>query len=171
MQDLHPILVHVPVAVIPLSALFGLWLILSRRNPGIRTAFRVCLVVAALFAIMAVMSGDRAEDHVEDVVPHDLLEEHEEFGILTLWLILIATAIELASLIPKLKPRAFPLSSLAFVVTLAAVVTVVFAGPRGAEMVYRYGGGVGHVFEAAPGVAVPAGAIEAAEDHSVADED
>lgn len=146
MQDLHPILVHVPVVSIPLAALFGLWLLLNRRNQGIRSAFRVCLLVAALFAFLAMFTGNRAEDHAEDVVPHALLEQHEELGELTFWLILVAAAVEFASLIPKLKPRAFPLSSLAFVISLAATTTVAMAGHRGAEMVYRYGAGVGHVF-------------------------
>jgi len=171
MQDLHPILVHIPIAAIPATVLFGLWFLLNRQRRGLQWAFRACLVAAALFAVAAVLTGHRAEGHAEAVVPAILLEQHEEYATIAMWLILGATVVELATVVPKLKPRAFPLSALAFVIALASLVTVALAGHRGAEMVYKYGAGIGHVLGPSPNVTVvPASGAEPPEP-GVEDED
>jgi len=155
MQDLHPFFVHFPVAVIPVAVILGLWSLIQRRNRGIRHAFRLCLLIAVLFALGAVLSGGRASERATLLVPHSLLEAHEELGTWTFWLIVTASLLELLSAVRRLGAWPVPLHSLAFVLVVSAVITTALAGHRGAEMVFRYGAGVGTVFSA-PGQPVPA---------------
>lgn len=147
MQDLHPFLVHFPVAVIPVAVILGLWSLIQRRNRGIRHAFRLCLLIAILFGLGALLTGDRASERAALLVPHALLETHEELGTATFWLMLAAGIIELLSMVRRLGAWSTPISALAFVLVVSAVITTALAGHRGAEMVYRYGAGVGTVFE------------------------
>jgi uncharacterized membrane protein len=146
MQDLHPIFVHFPVALIPMAVLLGLWSLVHRNSRGLRHAYRLCLVVGIAFALGAVLSGQQAGERAQTVVPHSLLEAHEELGGLTFWLLLAAGLFELASALPRLAGWAVPVQALAFVIVVTSLITVALAGHRGAEMVYRHGAGVGSVF-------------------------
>jgi uncharacterized membrane protein len=151
MQDLHPFLVHFPVAIIPVTVILGLYSLVQRRNRGVRHAFRLCLFISIVSALGALLTGQSAEDRAVRLVPPDLLEAHEELGTLTFWLILAAGVFELISLLRRLGAWATPLQALAFVLTVAAVISTALAGHRGAEMVYRFGAGVGTVFEPSAG--------------------
>jgi uncharacterized membrane protein len=146
MQDFHPIFVHFPVALIPISMLLGLWSLIQRRNRGLRHAYRFCLLVCIVFALVAVLTGHEAADKAQRVVPHDLLETHEELGTTTFWLVLVAGIIELLSAWPRLSAWTTPIQALSFVVVVTSVITVALAGHRGAQMVYRYKAGIGTVF-------------------------
>jgi uncharacterized membrane protein len=146
MQDLHPFFVHFPVAVIPVTMILGLWSLIQKRNRGVRQAFRLGLLIAVLFAVGAVLTGDRASERASLLVPTSLLEAHEELGTSTLWLIFAAAAIESLSVFKRLGSWLVALQSLAFVLVVSAVITTALAGHRGAEMVFRYGAGVGTVF-------------------------
>jgi len=151
MQDLHPFLVHFPVAIIPVTVILGLYSLIQRRNRGVRHAFRLCLFIAIVSALGALLTGQSAEDRAVRLVPPDLLEAHEELGTLTFWLILAAGVFELISLFRRLGAWAPPLQALAFVLAVAAVISTALAGHRGAEMVYRFGAGVGTVFKPSAG--------------------
>jgi len=143
---LHPILVHFPVALIPITMLLGLWSLMQRRSHGLRHAYRFCLLVCVVFALGALLTGHQAADRAQKVVPHALLEAHEDLGTMTFWLILAAGLVELLSAVPRISAWRVPIQALAFIVVVAALITVALAGHRGAEMVYRYGAGVGSVF-------------------------
>jgi len=146
---LHPFFVHFPVAVIPVTMILGLWSLIQRRNRGVRHAFRLGILIAALFALGAVLTGDRAAERASLLVPASLLEAHEELGTWTFWLILAATLMEFLSVFKRLGSWYMSLQALAFVLVVAAVITTALAGHRGAEMVFRYGAGVGTVFRPA----------------------
>lgn len=147
MLDLHPFLVHFPVAIIPVAVILGLWSLIQRRNRGVRHAFRLCLFLSVIFALGALLSGHSAEERAARLVPSALLETHEELGTLTFWLILAAAVFEVISVVRRLGAWSIPFQALAFVSTVTAVITIALAGHRGAEMVYRFGAGVGTVFK------------------------
>ena len=154
MQDFHPILVHIPVAVIPLTVLFGLWRLTNLKSKGMTHAFRACLVIAVVSSMLANWTGDKAEEAAEKTVPAELLDSHERLGTYTMWLVEAALIVEAATLISRLAPWAMPLHALAFVIMLGSLLTVALAGHRGAQMVYKYGAGVGEVFGPSPNVTV-----------------
>jgi uncharacterized membrane protein len=170
MQDFHPILVHIPVAVIPLTVLFGLWRLTNLKSKGLTHAFRACLVVAVAFSMLANWTGDKAEEPAEKIVPAELLDSHERLGTYTMWLVEAALLVEAATLISRLAPWTMPLHALAFVITLGSLLTVAMAGHRGAQMVYKYGAGVGEVFGPSPNVTVaPAAGSGGGETHGEED--
>ncbi len=86
-DPLHPAIVHFPLvlAVLAPPIILGLLLVLRRdgaRRAGARRsiwgiAVGTLLLLAAT-ARLAIQTGEAQEDVVEEVVPHDAIEEHEE---------------------------------------------------------------------------------------------
>ena len=83
---LHPVIVHTPIALILFSLLFDLVGRFTDIDWWRKAAFAM-LVIGVLGAGAAVLSGNAAEEAIEDQgIPHQPIEAHEEAGILTLWL-------------------------------------------------------------------------------------
>jgi uncharacterized membrane protein len=79
---IHLTLNHVPIlGVVFALALLGFGLL--RRNPTLLRAGWITLVAVALIAIPVYLSGERAEEIVEDEpgVSHDAIEAHEEIAL------------------------------------------------------------------------------------------
>jgi uncharacterized membrane protein len=140
---LHPILVHVPVAVAVLMPLvtFGLLLALW-RNWLPKRAWVLAIVLQAVLVgggVLAVRSGEADEDRVERVVPEAAIEAHAEAAETFVWGSGVALALMLLPLLLR-KDGAARLAMLA-----AATATVIVfglgyrAGRAGGELVYRHG--------------------------------
>jgi len=139
LQNIHPLVVHFPIAFLFGSALFYLLALLSSRETMTTTAFSL-LIAGTLGAAAAVGTGIYAEPGVilAPSVRGHLLEKHEDLMILTLCVsaILAIWAI-IARPFPK-KGRAL------FVLLLLALLGVMSIGADyGARMVYDYNAG-GH---------------------------
>lgn len=97
---LHLLLNHMPI----LGSLFGLVLLLValvRRQPVLVRAGLVTLLVAAALAIPANLTGEGAEEVVENYpgVTRALIHEHEEAAELALWALEFTGALALLSLL------------------------------------------------------------------------
>jgi len=141
---LHPMLVHIPLALaalMPLAALAALGFHLARR--GSRGLFLVVVVlqaILALGAVAALRSGEGEEERVEAVVPEAALEAHEEAAEVFLT---AAWGALLVTLVPALWPHRRGLATLGAVASLLATTVVLLLGIRvgeaGAALVYRHG--------------------------------
>ena len=84
--QLHLILNHYPI----LGTLFGVILVaygFFSKNKSILHTGLVTLFLAALFAIPTYLTGEGAEEIVEELgVDHDVIHEHEEAAELAIWL-------------------------------------------------------------------------------------
>lgn len=139
----HPMIVHFPI-VFFITAL-GLELIVLARKGDL--AARQCLsntalaalVLAALAAIAAASFGDMALDKALDRgFPKGPLEEHEDFGMTTMWYFAVLAVVQLVA-----WWRRTPLSGgrgwALFAVGLVGFGLLIATAYHGGDLVYRLG--------------------------------
>lgn len=125
MQDLHPVLVHFPIALFPVALLF--W-ILDWRRPA-----RLVLYLACGFAVASVLTGLWAMEHLHETggPEHDWVHVHRNFMLATLGLGAVA------AVFATLDWRWVTIGA------LCATTAVLWLGAdRGAYLVYGLGIGV-----------------------------
>ena len=160
-DPLHPAVVHFPIVLmflLPLAALGAVWYM--RRHPERRGVWVLTTALAGaltLSAWVAVETGERDEERVEEVVPEASLGTHEEaaerFLLLSAGVLVIAGAGLLRGRIGSAARLATTAGALGLVVAGAMV------GHSGGELVYRHGAASAHA-TAGPGAAEAAGAME-----------
>lgn len=133
---IHLVVNHVPL----FAALFGACLLaigLLKNERSLKSAGLVLGLVAGLGGVVAVQSGERAEDVVEAYAGTNeaAIEEHEEAAEVTQWAAILLGLVSLGALLmPKgrdaLRGRAEWLTLALFVVTLGLVArTANLGGP------------------------------------------
>ena len=126
LQELHPALVHVPIALLPAS--------LAADAAGMHDAGRAGIALTAGSAALAAASGLIAQEEVEtDEVSHDLLATHRTLNIGVLGAT-VAMALHRAG---RERPGGGYLA-----LGLAAVGVTVYSAYLGGRMVYAHGVGV-----------------------------
>ena len=136
----HPAIVHTPIALIIVGAIFELVGRALDREWWRKAAFAM-LIVGVLAAGLAVLSGREAEENVErQGVAQHAIEEHEEMALLTLWLGL--GAVVTRAVAGRLGPVRAAVAGLALLLHLAAAITVGVTGFRGGSLVFEHGAGV-----------------------------
>lgn len=142
-DPLHPAVVHFPVVLmilLPLAALAALWMI--RRGVAPARAWAVPVIAAAalsLSAWVALKTGGNEEERVEDVVPEQALETHEEAGERFLVLSGVLLVVMAAGLVPGRLGQAS--RAVATVGAFALIAAGVSVGHSGGQLVYRHGAG------------------------------
>lgn len=156
MPNIHPLIVHFPVALAFAVVIFDLIGIFSRRPSFISAATKLS-VFAALGGAAAVITGLIAEESVRHSdAAHELLETHEALGFAFLGVMVIMAIFRLA-VGKRLEERGVWIAVLLGLTAAAVVGTGAYIG---GELVYRYhvgigGAGVEEAGERAPGSAVP----------------
>ena len=90
LAQLHPKIVHFPVAFLSIYALLEITGVLSKKEFFKKAAY-LFLFLGVLSAVVAVISGNQASDIAsqwEDkgaIIPFGLISQHEEFATITLW--------------------------------------------------------------------------------------
>jgi uncharacterized membrane protein len=138
--ELHPMIVHTPIALIIMALLFD---IVGRLTDLVwwRKAAFAMLVVGVVGAGAAVLSGNAAEEPVEDQgVPEHAIEAHQEAGIITLWLGVVAVIAR--ALAARWGGVRGAFSAVALVAHLLTAGAVGVAGIRGGQLVFQHGAGV-----------------------------
>ncbi len=139
LQNIHPLVVHFPIAFLCGSALFYLLALLTSKEVMATTAFSL-LIAGTLGAAAAVGTGIYADPSVllAPSVRGHLLEKHEDFMILTL-------CVSAGLVIWAIIARPFPKKGRAlFILLFFALLGVMSVGADyGARMVYDYNAG-GH---------------------------
>ena len=138
MPNVHPVLVHFPIALIFMAVLCDLIGIIFKKNPFIFTA-NILTAFAALGAIAAVTSGLLAEDSVwHPGAAHELLEAHETVGLIFLGIVIVLAIFRFA-----VGERIYgSLSWIALIVGIIGAGVVSYGAYLGGEMVYTHGTGV-----------------------------
>jgi uncharacterized membrane protein len=145
MPNIHPLLVHFPIALAFVILAMDLIGVLFKRPSFIDAGTKVS-VFAALGAAAAVISGLIAEESVSvPDIAHDLFETHEALGFAFLGVIIVAAIFRLA-MGKKLRER---LTWIAVTLSFVASAIVGVGGYIGGELVFKYH--VGHQIQAAGG--------------------
>jgi uncharacterized membrane protein len=137
MMNLHPLAVHFPVALFPASfLLFALGVVLKRRAWCV--AGRACLYLALAGAVIALWTGEAAEDGLpHNPRIHRLLEAHQAIGVWLVRLAWVAAAWSFAH--HDQRPRLAPL----FLLLLGGITLLTAqTADLGGRMVYVEGAGV-----------------------------
>ena len=154
---LHPLIVHLPMALavvmplISLGLLFAWWRgVLPRRSWGVVFLLQLVLVGSA---VLALRSGEEDEERVEHVVSEELIEEHEEAAELFTWTAGFILALSLLPLVLRDERRARGAALLGVAGSFVVLGLGYRVGSAGGELVYRHGAATAWVqdAQAAPG--------------------
>jgi len=116
--QLHLLTNHLPI-IGTMAALLVVILGMLRKNDGAITAGLIIYVLMAVAVVPAYLSGEEAEERVEEIagVSHDVIHEHEEMAELSLWLTSLSGLLALGALFTRSKQSALaPKVAIAFVV-------------------------------------------------------
>lgn len=140
----HPFLVHLPLALALVMPLLALGILIAIWRDALPTrAWVIALVLQVMLTgtgFGAMESGEDEEDRVEEIVPHDAMEEHEEMGErFAKWNL----AVLLLTLLPVVVFRSQKQRQLAVMATScgAMAVAAFFAlktGQSGGALVYQH---------------------------------
>ena len=137
LQNIHPLLVHFPIAFLMGAALFY-FLAWVFRSDKLATAAFMILILGTISAAAAVGTGLYGEEGVmvSRSVREHLLDVHEEFMLATLGLSIVLT-------LWALFARPFPRKGRPFFLLLLVVLLVIMTlgADYGARMVYDYNAG------------------------------
>jgi uncharacterized membrane protein len=136
---LHAMIVHFPIALVLVAFVSELaGLILNRKF--YQQASLYLLVLAALGAIAAFLTGDAAGDGMDGGSLQQALEVHKQAATFTLWITIAAAGSKIGLVLLKKKIRW--LKAAAFVLLLAAAGGVAFTGYLGGQLVFKHAAGV-----------------------------
>ncbi len=143
-QPLHPMIVHLPLALAVLMPLLAAAAFLAWWRewlPGRRVWVGVLALQAVLLTtgVAALRSGEAEEDRVEPVVSERILETHEEAAevfVIAVGVVLCLFAVPLVLPGEGLRRGA---AAAATVATLVVAALAVSTGKAGGELVYRHG--------------------------------
>jgi uncharacterized membrane protein len=152
---LHPMIVHLPLALAMLVPLVALGLAVAIRREALpRGAWALVLGLQVLMVgsgIVAMQTGEADEEIVEAVVPEPAIEAHEEAAELFVWAsgaltILFVLGVALPQ--PSWRTVAMGASVAGSVFVAALAIDV---GDAGGDLVYRHGAASVHAGNAAIG--------------------
>jgi len=133
--EIHPAIVHFPIALTAVGALSAVVYLLIRRE-WIRWFAPVLLSLALLGAVAAYFSGESAKDRAEKLgVPEAAIEKHEETGIWGLGVTGLACLLSWAT---HTRRRGVWLSA---AVALTASGIFLWNGHLGGQLVFIHGAG------------------------------
>lgn len=163
--EIHPIIVHFPIALLIISVLLDFLALFIRRAHLVEAA-TWCLGFGAIGLLAAELSGNLVEDRVNRALAGNLLELHKTFALITVitfitlfvlrivWLaprilsalrpsIPASATIErsLLMVLPVLGKASRPLIAVYLVASLVGLVFLSITGYLGGSMVYDHGVG------------------------------
>jgi len=133
--EIHPAIVHFPIALTIVGALVALAYLFLRRD-WLRWFAPILLSLALMGAVAAYFTGQAAEDRAEAAgVPEAAIEQHEETGLWAMGLIGLACFLSWAT---HAKRRGEWIAAL---VAIAAAGLVGWNGHLGGKLVFIHGAG------------------------------
>lgn len=145
--NIHPIIVHFPIALFLTGFALDVIGHLFQRETLKRVGL-ILIVLGALGALAAMLSGQLAEESVEEHLSgagERVLDTHEDLGKLTAYLLLAIAAIRLilaASWLSRWRWAAGAALAIYLIAGVLGVGALTATGYYGGELVYRYGAGV-----------------------------
>ena len=133
--ELHPAVVHFPIALGVVGALMAVIYLFIRRE-WLRWFAPILLTIALLGAVAAYFSGQSSEDRAEALnVPEAAIEEHEEGSIWALGVIALAALLSWAT---HGRRRGEWLST---IIAVIAAVAILRSAHLGGKLVFIHGAG------------------------------
>lgn len=144
--NVHPILVHFPIALLVIAVLFDGAALFLRKRPGVRTAAVALFTLGATAALAAFFTGRAAADEILlPAAAQTTLTDHADWALLTVWFFGLYALARLALLRFDHKGRRWAqgwAQGLVFLIGAGGLFLLAQTGDRGAKMVFQYGVGV-----------------------------
>jgi uncharacterized membrane protein len=143
LPNLHPALVHFPIAMFPLALLLDAASLAVRRAPWLDRAAASIWVVGAVSAVVAYLAGRSAADGLVDIPPtvQPLIGHHADWATLT---VVAGVGVAVGRLAVTLRDRraerltALPLRGALLAIALAMPWLVFQTADRGGALVYQH---------------------------------
>jgi uncharacterized membrane protein len=140
--NLHPLIIHFPIALLFAAALVDLVDAVFERPAWLGSGAASLYLAGALAAVAAYLTGRQAAATV--FVPgmaHPIIEDHRAWALVTVWYVGVVAGVRVSAVL-----AGFPRTRAHRVVLLtAALIGVLFleqTAERGARLVYEHGVGV-----------------------------
>ena len=140
LSELHPKLVHFPIALLIVYFLFELLGVIFKKDFLMKSA-HLLLFLGVLGALAAVLSGHQAEEAFDywNKQSGQLMEDHEFYANITLWY--FTGLLVLRTIVTFNKKFVGIIQSVVLVLALVGIYFVYQTGDHGGRMVYDYGVG------------------------------
>lgn len=143
--NLHPLIVHFPIALLIIALIFEVLALIFSRNSGaewLRYAAGSLYIAGAVSALFAYITGRLAADSVNvPATANPTLTEHADLALYTTWFFGIYGVVRLFLLWQRVSLK-WAISFLIFLIGAAGMYLLYETAEHGAEMVFRHGVGV-----------------------------
>ncbi|MFQ5570490.1 MAG: DUF2231 domain-containing protein [Rhodothermales bacterium] len=140
--NIHPLLVHFPIALLFAAVLLDLAALLFREHEGLRVSTVVVYVMGALGALASYLTGKHAGDSL--MLPAEantVLTDHADWAAWTVWFFGIYALVRLGALWKNREGKLAVRVPL-WLIGAGGLFLVVETAEHGAQMVFEYGVGV-----------------------------
>ncbi|MEC4880808.1 MAG: DUF2231 domain-containing protein [Scytonema sp. PMC 1070.18] len=136
MQNIHPMFVHFPLALLAVGLLFDILGYFFKKE-SLTHAGWWCFLLGVISAVVTVFTGLQAEETVTvSGEAHEILEQHEHFQISST--VVFVLLLIWRSLTRERTPR---LPIIYFTIAVLTLAAISFGAHYGGELVYEYGVG------------------------------
>ena len=144
LPNLHPLLVHYPVAFFTVAIAFDFLCLLFRRQTWLDRTTIVTYLVGAMGVVATYFAGEQAADSLVGVPPkvEPLIAEHSDWGLYTLLFFLVFVSFRVFVYWRERNSSEIsigPLRILAIVAAIAGQWILFQASDRGGALVYQHG--------------------------------
>ena len=140
--NIHPLLVHFPIALISISVLINFGFLVFHNSKWLKATTTLLYVITAISSIITYFTGRQAADSVSVPITANLvLSNHSDWALWTICYFGGIAAIWIIILWRKIKLKRF-ISIPLFLLGLGALGMVFQTADRGGKLVYLYGVGV-----------------------------
>lgn len=132
----HPMTVHFPIALILIGFLADIISLFFKKEKCLAKTGFYLMIAGTISAIIAYISGNFYTEHPEEGAIHEVFELHETAAIITLAIMILATAVRIVFVASKLDET--NLKWFVFALYLLGSISVALTGYWGGSMVYDY---------------------------------
>ena len=140
--NIHPLLVHFPIALLISAAGLDVVAFALRRNTSLRQAATLLYVLGTGAAVAAYITGRAASQTIWfPGMAQAVVKEHWDWAFRTVWFFSIATVVRLVLLRPSRRDPSPAIVAALALVGLVGIGLLIETGDRGGQLVYQHGVG------------------------------